>query len=231
MELDSIIKNCKAKQKKILDERWERKYKGCCPKYYMSLEEMTKDLDEYNYLYTTSDPNFVSKWVYSNYFNSNSLPLILHFLKEQNLSLPRKVILMTCESCACRKCENRKEHLMGCLCEECAKDHFTRYQKYCVKQRKDSSMKIENKTDNKYLNLLVKDTVHDTPYENSNIIIKDYDLDRVYLDINGEEFDIRTWNISEIGNSKIEIIYTLFKIEENRGVSIKEDKVVIECVG
>lgn len=92
-------------------------------------------------------------------------------------------------------------------------------------------MKVENKTDNKFLVKLVKAAVHDTPYMDSDIVIKDYDLDRVYLDINGEEFDIRTWNISEIGNSKIEIIYTLFKIKEDCGVSIKEDKVVIKCAG
>lgn len=92
-------------------------------------------------------------------------------------------------------------------------------------------MKVENKTDNKFLVKLVKAAVHDTPYMDSDIVIKDYDLDRVYLDINGEEFDIRTWNISEIGNSKIEIIYTLFKIKEDCGVSIKEDKVVIKCDG
>ena len=92
-------------------------------------------------------------------------------------------------------------------------------------------MKIENKTDNKFLAQLVKSAVHDTSYIDSDIIIKDYDLDRVYLDLNGEEFDIRTWNISEIGISKIEIIYTLFKIEEDHGVSIKEDKVVIKCDG
>lgn len=134
IELDGIIENCKAKQKKMLDDRWECRYKECCPRYYMSLEEIAKDLDKYNYLYATNDPNYVSKWVYSNYFNSNSIPLILYFLKEQNLSLSRKVILMVCEACACRKCEYRKDNLMGCFCEECAKDHFIRYQKCCNKQ-------------------------------------------------------------------------------------------------
>lgn len=94
-------------------------------------------------------------------------------------------------------------------------------------------MTIKNKTDNKYLDELAEDAFHQTEFDNDNtyIIIKDYDLDRVYLDINGEEFDIRTWNISEIDNSKIEIIYTLFKIKEDCGVSIKEDKVVIKCDG
>lgn len=92
-------------------------------------------------------------------------------------------------------------------------------------------MKIVNMTNNINITKLVESAIHATCFEDSNIIIKDYDLDRVYLDINGEEFDIRTWNISEIGNSKIEIIYTLFKIEEDCGVSIKEDKVGIKCDG
>ncbi len=92
-------------------------------------------------------------------------------------------------------------------------------------------MTIENKTDNKYLDALIKDAFDGIPYDDPYIIVKDYDLDRVYLDVDGEEFNIRTWNISEIGNSKIEIIYTLFKIKEDCGVSIKEDKVVIKCAG
>ena len=92
-------------------------------------------------------------------------------------------------------------------------------------------MTIENTTDNKYLDALIKDAFDGIPYDDPYIIVKDYDLDRVNLDVDGEEFNIRTWNISEIGNSKIEIIYTLFKIKEDCGVSIKEDKVVIKCDG
>lgn len=93
-------------------------------------------------------------------------------------------------------------------------------------------MKIENKTDNKFLVQLVKAAVHNTPYMDSNIIIKDYDLDRVCLDINEEEFDVRTWSIFEQPETGcFEITYTLFKIEEDHGVSIKEDKVVIKCDG
>lgn len=73
-------------------------------------------------------------------------------------------------------------------------------------------MMIENKTDNKYLNILIKDAFGGTPYDDSYITVKDYDLDRVYLDVDGEEFNIRMWNISDIDTTKIEIDYTLFKI-------------------
>lgn len=73
-------------------------------------------------------------------------------------------------------------------------------------------MTIENKTDNKYLDALIKDAFDGMPYDDPYIIVKDYDLDRVYLDVDGEEFHIRTWNISDIDTTKIEIDYTLFKI-------------------
>lgn len=73
-------------------------------------------------------------------------------------------------------------------------------------------MTIENKTDNKYLDALIKDAFDGMPYDDPYIIVKDYDLDRVYLDVDGEEFNIRTWNISDIDTTKIKIDYTLFKI-------------------
>lgn len=73
-------------------------------------------------------------------------------------------------------------------------------------------MTIENKTDNKYLDILIRDVFDGMPYDDPYITIKDYDLDRVYLDVDGEEFNIRTWNISDIDTIKIKIDYTLFKI-------------------
>lgn len=73
-------------------------------------------------------------------------------------------------------------------------------------------MTIENKTDNKYLDILIKDAFDGMPYDDPYITVKDYDLDRVYLDVDGEEFNIRAWNISDIDTTKIEIDYTLFKI-------------------
>ena len=75
-------------------------------------------------------------------------------------------------------------------------------------------MTIENKTDNKYLDILIKDAFNRMPYpyNNPHITVKDYDLDRVYLDVDGEEFNIRTWNILDIDTTKIEIEYTLFKV-------------------
>lgn len=40
-------------------------------------------------------------------------------------------------------------------------------------------MTIENKTDNKHLDALIKDAFDGMPYDDPYIIVKDYDLDRV----------------------------------------------------
>lgn len=91
-------------------------------------------------------------------------------------------------------------------------------------------MNIVNKTDNKYLDELAEDALHQTEFDNDNtyIIIKDYDLDRVYLDVNGEEFNIETWNTFDIGADKIEIIYGLFKIDGDHDICIKDDHLFIK---
>lgn len=93
-------------------------------------------------------------------------------------------------------------------------------------------MTIENKTDNKYLDELAEDAIHQTEFDNDNmyITIKDYDLDVVYLDVNGEEFDIRIWNIFDIGTDKIEIIYSLFKIDRDHEICIKDDHLFIKKI-
>lgn len=93
-------------------------------------------------------------------------------------------------------------------------------------------MTIENKTDNKYLDELAEDAIHQTEFDNDNmyITIKDYDLDVVYLDVNGEEFDIRIWNILDIGTDKIEIIYSLFKIDRDHEICIKDDHLFIKKI-
>lgn len=91
-------------------------------------------------------------------------------------------------------------------------------------------MTIENKTDNKYLDELAEDAFHQTEFDNDNmyITIKDYDLDVVYLDVNGEEFDIRMWNIFDINTDKFEIIYSLFKIDGDNEICIKDDHLFIK---
>lgn len=93
-------------------------------------------------------------------------------------------------------------------------------------------MTIENKTDNKYLDELAEDAFHQTEFDNDNthIIIKDYDLNRVYLDVNGEEFNIEMWNIFDIGTDKIEIIYSLFKIDRDHEICIKDDHLFIKKI-
>lgn len=42
---------------------------------------------------------------------------------------------------------------------------------------------------------------------NKEFTINDWDLDRVYLDVAGDEYDIRMWNITDV-----DIRWTLFKI-------------------
>ena len=49
-----------------------------------------------------------------------------------------------------------------------------------------------------------------TTYE--EVIIKDYDLDRIYLLVDGKTYCIRTWDINEKG-----IRYSLFKELKNYG--------------
>ena len=98
---------------------------------------------------------------------------------------------------------------------------------YCIKR--GDFMTIENKTDNKYLDILIKDAFNRMayPYNNPHITVKDYDLDRVYLDVDGEEFNIRTWNILDIDTTKIEIEYTLFKVLSEGYYKIYKGKTLV----
>lgn len=73
-------------------------------------------------------------------------------------------------------------------------------------------MTIENKTDNKYLDALIKDAFDGMPYDDPYIIVKDYDLDRVYLDVDGENLISERGIFQILNTTKIEIDYTLFKI-------------------
>ena len=61
--------------------------------------------------------------------------------------------------------------------------------------------KITNDTDNEYVEELVVDVLNRTKKSKflsaDDVVIDDYDLDRVYLDIDDHEYTIRTWNISE----------------------------------
>ena len=46
-------------------------------------------------------------------------------------------------------------------------------------------------------------------------VCQDYDLDRVYLDIDGKEYDIRTWNINEKG-----IRYSVFDCSGDSSIEL-----------
>lgn len=96
----------------------------------MGLDELTKSLDGWNYCDITNNPNFISNWIYSNPSNSESIRRILEFIKVQNLSLTRQVILMTCESCVCEGYKYMKDCLEH-ICKECATNGFIKYRERC----------------------------------------------------------------------------------------------------
>lgn len=129
-ELNDIIRDCEEKQRQILNEKWQAKYEHRCLRYYMGLDELTKSLDGWNYCDITNNPNFISNWIYSNPSNSESIRRILEFIKVQNLSLTRQVILMTCESCVCEGCKYMKDCLEH-TCKECATNGFIKYRERC----------------------------------------------------------------------------------------------------
>lgn len=53
--------------------------------------------------------------------------------------------------------------------------------------------------------------------------IKNFDLDRVYLDVDGKEMDIRMWNITEADNGfQLAIIYTLFSFSDDGAINMGE---------
>lgn len=130
-KLNSIIADCKKKQRKILNDKWKSLYKERCTKYYVELEELVKGLDAYNHCYNIiTHLTLISDWVYSNSFNSSSIYYILQFLKEHDLLLTKEIKLMACEACACQGCEYIKEHL-GYTCKECKENYYTGYEGYC----------------------------------------------------------------------------------------------------
>lgn len=53
--------------------------------------------------------------------------------------------------------------------------------------------------------------------------IKDFDLDRVYLNVDGEDMDIRMWNITEAENGfQLGITYTLFSFSDDEAINMDE---------
>lgn len=129
-ELNDVIRACKEKQRQILNEKWKSRYKHRCLAHYIDLDKLVENLDDWNYVYITDDPNFISKWVYSNPSNSESIHSILEFIKAHNLSITRQAILMICESCVCDGCKYMEDHL-GYTCKECAEDGFIGYKERC----------------------------------------------------------------------------------------------------
>ena len=83
-------------------------------------------------------------------------------------------------------------------------------------------MKIINKTEIEILKKLVKRvfTVCGVTLQGS-VVINDFDLRRVYMDINGVEYDIRTWNIYETKTKKsIVFEWSLFFDEGERFIRL-----------
>jgi hypothetical protein len=72
-------------------------------------------------------------------------------------------------------------------------------------------MKIINETSADFLNDFVEDVLDKFVRKFNTCEIKDYDLDRVYLSLDGEEFDIRTWDIREVNNTLL-VRWTLFQM-------------------
>ena len=84
-------------------------------------------------------------------------------------------------------------------------------------------MEIINKTNISILNELLRKVMLKTPNKKENgifgsIIIEDFDMDRVYMGINGNEYVLRTWNIIEISKNEFRIDWTLFAmIDDGNG--------------
>ena len=61
----------------------------------------------------------------------------------------------------------------------------------------------------------VKSVLSASKLSYNNFVIDDYDCDRVYLHIDGKEYNIRTWDIDSKG-----IRYTLFEIVGDHGEEV-----------
>lgn len=128
-EIEKIIDCCKEQRMYIIDKEWENTYKEKCPTHYLPLRKFVEAIDLENYL---SQPNYenIKDWVYRDPGNASIL-YILGELKYRELSIPKSVSEMVCESCACCGCSMQKEHL-GFDCEECkTKMTYTGYEGYC----------------------------------------------------------------------------------------------------
>jgi hypothetical protein len=68
--------------------------------------------------------------------------------------------------------------------------------------RKESEM-------NEYLTLLTRKALNKAHKNWETCTIDDYDLDRIYLDLDGTSYTIRMWNIEDFGN-KVQTLYTLY---------------------
>lgn len=83
-------------------------------------------------------------------------------------------------------------------------------------------MRIINKTEYEIIKKLVKRVFTEcgvTPQ--GSVVINDFDLDRVYMDINGVDYVIRTWNIYETKTEKsIVFEWSLFYVEGERSIRL-----------
>ena len=69
---------------------------------------------------------------------------------------------------------------------------------------------INNMTETIYVYNLTKNVLNKHIKEWTKCDIEDYDLDRIYLNIDNEEYTIRTWNIISNSKNTVKIEYTLF---------------------
>ena len=77
-----------------------------------------------------------------------------------------------------------------------------------ARKAKNIVWKKETQT-NEYLTLLTRRALNKAHKNWETCTINDFDLDRVYLDLDGREYTIRMWNIQDCGN-KVQTTYTLY---------------------
>jgi len=85
-------------------------------------------------------------------------------------------------------------------------------------------MNIQNKTGNEILEKMVKRVFSECGIEpKGTVVINDYDSRRTYMDIDGKEYAVRTWNIYETSSHKSLVVeWTLYyyKDGESCGTSL-----------
>lgn len=91
------------------------------------------------------------------------------------------------------------------------------------------NLKITNESgrENKYVEQLVHEILTGWAQVPSNAAVKDWDLTRIPLDVDGEEFIVRMWNIHE-GETTITIRWTLFRIDGDHGDPVQNGETVIK---